>query len=139
MVKKTKLPENAGPIRKTDVRGTLLTFSFRYFIHDDVVSPTATPDGYLQILMERLRDLSGWTATEFVNPKSRSTRIHPIEWSATSRPDGFTHLPEQVRDGTAWQFGLTANRYGRVHGLLIGGVFHVVWLDCDHQVYPMNG
>jgi hypothetical protein len=72
------------------------------------------------------RQITGWTVTEFVNPKSRSIRIHPIDWSETSRPDGFIHLPEQVRDGTAWQFGLTANRYGRVHGLLIGGVFHIV-------------
>lgn len=138
MVKKTKLPENIGPIRKTDVRDALLTFSFRYFIHDDVVSPTEPPAGYLETLMGRLRALSGWTVTEFVNPRSRSIRIHPIDWSETSRPKGFTHLPEQVRDGTAWQFGLTANKYGRVHGLLVGGVFHVVWLDCNHQVYPMN-
>lgn len=139
MVKKTELPDRSGAIRKTDVPPALLTFSFRYFTHDDAVSPeTEHPDGYLPALMDKLRNLSGWTVTEFLNPRARAAHVHPIDWSDTARPDGFAHLPQQVRDGTSWQFAVTANRYGRVHGLLIGGVFHVVWLDCNHKVYPRD-
>lgn len=135
MVKKTKLPENTGRIRKTDVSGEFLTFSFRYFTIDNTVSPTEQPDGYLHVLIERLRALSGWTIAEFLNSHSKAIRIHPIDWAETSRPDGFAHLPQQLRDGVAFQFSLTGNKYGRVHGLLVGGVYQVIWLDCNHRVY----
>jgi hypothetical protein len=35
-----------------------------------------------------------------------------------------------------WQFCLTANEHGRVHGIIIDDTFYVIWLDHDHQLYP---
>ena len=70
-------------------------------------------------------------------PATRSCRRRSsADAAVTARPGGFAHLPQQVRDGTAWQFALTGNNYGGAHGLLTGGAFHVVWLDCNHNVYP---
>lgn len=138
MVKKSRLPPPPGPIRKTDVRGERLAFSFRFFTDDEALCPRNRPDDYTQTLMERLRDLSNWTVADFVEKRSKTVRNHPITWSETSRAAGFAHLPEQVRDEPAWQFSLSANEHGRVHGLLIGSLFHVVWLDCNHQLYPQR-
>lgn len=137
MVKKTKLPESIGLIRKTDVRDAPLTFSFKHFINHDPLSPADHPLGYTQMLVERLRDLSKWSVAEFTRRCDKGVRNHRITWSETSHVAGFDHIPAQVREGEEWQFSLS-RRSGRVHGLLIGNVFHVVWLDCNHQLYPMD-
>ncbi|WP_202393063.1 hypothetical protein [Alteraurantiacibacter buctensis] len=103
---------------------------------DEELCPRVFRDGYVQTLMERLKSMSSWTVLEFVTPRGKAARNHPIAWEQTSRPKGFAHLPEQLRDSPAFQFTLTANAHGRVHGLLIDDTFHVVWLDHDHRLYP---
>ena len=138
MVRKPQLPPSSRQIQKTEVRGDPLTFSFKHFANDTELCPSAHPDGYTQKLLERLKDLSGWTLGDFIEKRSKTVRNHRIAWPETSRPEGFMHLPLQVREGEAWQFSITANEYGRVHGLLIGSVFHVIWLDYNHRLYP-NG
>lgn len=85
--------------------------------------------------MERLRDLSSWTVQEFVTKPHKAIRNHSIDWADTRRPDGFTNLNEQYRDYQPWQFSLSVNEHGRVHGLIIGDCFYVVWLDCNHKLY----
>lgn len=112
-------------------------FSFRLFSNDEHMCPAEDhPQGYTQKLMERLKDLSGWTLGEFIQNRSKALRSHQIFWPDTARPEGFAQIPAQAREGEAWQFSITANEYGRVHGLLVGNVFHVVWLDFNHQLYP---
>lgn len=126
----------ASGIRQVGPADAPLRFSFRLFDpSDDEVCPPNFRNGYVQILMERLKALSSWTVNEFVSPKGKGIRNHPIDWNATSRPDGFK-LPEHYEDYTPYQFSLTANEHGRVHGLLIDDTFHVVWLDHDHRLYP---
>lgn len=75
------------------------------------------------------------TVQEFRTNKSKSVRIHQIDFADTSEKDGFTTLNEQLRDQEAWQFQLTANEHGRVHGILNGATFFVVWIDPGHQLY----
>lgn len=93
-------------------------------------------DGYLQKLIERLKDLSSLTPTEFRTSRSSSLKIHEIDWVKTSEPDGFTSLNEQFRALKAWQFEITRNEHGRVHGFLLEDTFFVVWIDPDHRLYP---
>jgi hypothetical protein len=126
MIKKV-VPQAGDGIKKTEVNEQL-RFSFEYFTHDDELSPQVFAEAYLPKLLERLKGLSSWTLKQF----TRTT------WSATSRPNGFTHLPEQIREGNAWQFSISANEHGRVHGLLVGSTFYVVWLDCNHNLYPQG-
>ena len=45
-------------------------------------------------------------------------------------------LNEELRATTAWQFQLSANEHGRVHGFFIGNIFYIIWLDQDHKLYP---
>lgn len=135
--KATKPRSGALGITKVTPNDAPLKFSFRVFDCSDAeICPPDFGVGYVQTLMERLKALSTWTVLEFVTPRGKAARNHVINWEQTSRPNGFAHLPEQYEAYTAFQFALTANEHGRVHGLLIDDTFHVVWLDRDHRLYP---
>ena len=45
-------------------------------------------------------------------------------------------LNEQLRGEDAWEFEITRNEHGRVHGLLLDETFYIVWIDPDHNLYP---
>ncbi|ELU7233491.1 hypothetical protein SCL96_003408 [Escherichia coli] len=45
-------------------------------------------------------------------------------------------MNEQFQSYTPYQFAVSRNEHGRVHGFFIGNVFHVVWLDPHHRLYP---
>lgn len=98
-------------------------------------SPTETTVDWYAALMERLRDLCTMRPQEVLSNRSPALRAHPITWEDTSKPAGFTHLNEQLRTLEPYQFQLS-RRKGRVHGFFIGFVFHVVWLDPHHRLYP---
>ncbi len=113
-----------------------LRFSFKLFDStDEEVCPATFREGYTQSLMSRLRDLSGWRVSDFKNNESKSIRAHPIDWDKTARPSGFSQLNEQYQSYMPWQFSVSANAHGRVHGIIIGECFYIIWLDCNHVVY----
>ena len=93
-------------------------------------------DGYLEKFLVRFRDMSTVTVRQFRTNRSSALRAHPIEWPTTSEPNGFSRLNAQLRGEEAWQFEITANEHGRVHGLLIDDTFFLVWIDPDHLLYP---
>jgi hypothetical protein len=136
-VKKGRHPQQSpGGIRKAAVVNPGLRFSFRLFdANDPELCPATFADGYVQALMDRMKSLSTWTVNEFVAGGTKGLRNHPIYWDGTARPDGFS-LPEQYEAYTPFQFSVSANERGRVHGLLIDDTFHVIWLDQDHRLYP---
>ncbi|MDE0332632.1 MAG: hypothetical protein OXL41_12250 [Nitrospinae bacterium] len=115
-----------------------LRFSFKYLdlVGNAKFSIERCRDGYLKTFLERLRDLSRLTAKEFRTSRSRALRSHAIDFSETTEPQGFHALNEQLRAEQAWQFQLTANEHGRVHGILLLDTFYVVWIDLDHELYP---
>ncbi len=136
MIKKGPI-QPAGAIHKKPPPNLPLKFSFKFFDHTDAeMCPAAFKDGYTQTLMRRLQALSGWTVAEFTGREEKSIRNHRHDWARTSRPDGFSHLNEHYRAYEGWQFCLTANEYGRVHGIIIDDTFYVIWLDQDHRMYP---
>jgi hypothetical protein len=99
----------------------LLRFSFRYL---DTAHPRFTVAGqggtYLRLLLARLRDLSGLRVSEFRTNRLRSLRIHPIDFGAPGVSVAGFGLPPWVEaDDKAWQFALSANEHGRVHGFLV--------------------
>lgn len=114
-----------------------IRFSFQLFDPSDAeMCPAEFDPGYVHQLMDRLKSFSSWTVTEFTTPKGKAVRNHLIDWVHTSRPSGFTGLGEQYEAYQAFQFSLSANAYGRVHGLLIDDTFYVIWLDHRHRLYP---
>ena len=59
------------------------------------------------------------------------------DWKETSEPAGFDHLHQAFREQIVpWQFTITANAHGRVHGFWIDDVFYLVWIDPCHKLYP---
>lgn len=46
-------------------------------------------------------------------------------------------LPAHLRDTVEpYQFSLSSHVNGRVHGFFLDHVFHIVWLDPNHRLYP---
>lgn len=126
-------PRTARPQPEAD----LLRFSFRYL---DAAHPrftlAAQGGAYLRLLLARLRDLSGLRVSEFRTNRLPSLRIHPIDFGEKGvSVDGFGLPPWVEADEKAWQFSLSANEHGRVHGFLVGDTFFVRWLDPGHNLY----
>jgi hypothetical protein len=86
--------------------------------------------------MERLRDLSSWKVVDFTGKTEKSVRNHSHQWDRTTRPNGFANLNAHYQAYDGWQFCLTANEHGRVHGIIMDDTFYVIWLDHDHALYP---
>jgi len=135
-MKPKKIPvEISSQIRKEKVDAALC-FSFKFFDKSDPeLCPAVFRENYTHTLMQRLKDLSSWTVKDFTGPCHKSVRNHPHDWAKTSRPKGFQHLNEHLRVHQGWQFQLSANEHGRVHGILIDNIFYIIWLDQDHKLY----
>jgi len=115
-----------------------LRFSFRFL---DVSHPQfdIRPRGpeYFRLLLARLRELSALRVSEFRSTRSSMLRIHPIDFQdrRVSVP-GFGIPGKADVDKRGWQFALSANEHGRVHGFLVEDTFFVRWLDPEHNLYP---
>lgn len=137
-IHKRDLPSSTGSIHKAKaLPDDLLRFSFRHFqttAKFDLPEQHTKPE-YLDRLLYRLKDVSDYTVKKFRTEKNQSLRAHRLDWNDTTQPDGFAHLSEQLQQCEAWQFCLSANEHGRVHGILIDEVFYVVWLDHGHALY----
>lgn len=134
-IRPTALP--TGTIRATELASRRMRFSFRYFQGDHPAFSIRNRDGsYLAKLLERLKALSAMTAEEVRTNKSKALRAHTILWMETSQPRGFAQLHEQLQAEQPWQFEVSANEHGRVHGFFIDEIFFVVWLDPNHNLYP---
>jgi hypothetical protein len=115
-----------------------LKFSFKHLdlLSNNKFSLALCADGYLEKFLTRLRDIcKGVTISEFRRGTSPSLRAHPITWEETTEKLGFTCLSHQLRALEAWQFEITSNKHGRVHGLLLDNTFYVVWIDPCHKLY----
>ena len=137
-INKKDLPDPEGRVhRQNKLPDDLLRFSFRHLAATDKFGHTHKSDAnaYLGQLLDRLQSLSGMKLSEFRSNKDRALRAHTHNWPETTERMGYSHLSEQLRDCEAWQFQLSANEHGRVHGILIDEVFYVVWLDPQHRLY----
>ena len=115
-----------------------LGFSFRYL--DLTSNSKFSIDGkdtqYFTKLLERLKAVSSIKCSEFMSARGNALRAHPLNWDDTSERDGFMCLNEQLRTLPAYQFEISANAHGRVHGVITGNVFVIVWLDPNHKLFP---
>lgn len=137
-IKPSSAPPSGQIQNRTVIPEGLLAFSFKYLdlSNNPKFVLSNCKDGYLDKLLGRLKDLCSLKVKEFRASHSTSLRAHRIAWGETSEPDGFTSLGPQLREEEAWQFEITANSHGRVHGFLVDDVFYVVWVDPKHQLYP---
>jgi len=112
-----------------------ISFSYKYFQSDNSKFSVAEKNTeYLMALLERLRDLSSWKAQELMSSRSSALRCHPIDWSDTTE-SGFGFPNEEQLVDAPYQFSLSSNKHGRVHGFFIEEIFYIVWLDAGHKLY----
>jgi capsid protein len=137
-MKARRLPKSHTLIRASAPDGRQrISFSFRHVDQAHAKFSYSRRDStYFCKVIERLSALSHYSAQEFHADRSSAMRAHPIDWEGTSEPDGFAHLNEQLRSSTPFQFAVSANLHGRIHGFFVEHVFFVVWLDPDHSLYP---
>lgn len=116
---------------------SLVRFSFKHLdLHSNPkFSLDRCAGDYLDRLLTRLKDVCQLTIQEFRTNKSKALRAHTINWEDTTETDGFSCLNSQLRDNEPWQFALTSNAHGRVHGFLLDSTFFVVWIDPEHKLY----
>ena len=116
----------------------LVVFSFKYLDLKKTgkFSHTLCEDGWHRCFLQRLHDVSRM-AMSALRDDNRNTalRNHAIKWNETTEPSGFSQLPKQLQPDTPWQFSLTSNLHGRVHGFILSNTFYVVWIDPDHSLY----
>ncbi len=130
--KKFKKPKHlqASPLAKAKQaieinHSELLSFSLKYFVVvEDKFDPFIGNVDYFNVLIERLKAISTITIGEFYANRSSALRIHPIDWGDTTE-DNFGLNNEEQLVNKPYQFELTANEYGRVHGFLIGSVYYI--------------
>ena len=114
-----------------------LRYSFKYLDTSHPAFRIAGRDAsYFRVLLARLREISSLSISEFRTHRSSSLRIHRIDFSdGRVAVNGFGIPGREVYDREAWQFALSANEHGRVHGFLIRDTFYIRWLDPDHNLY----
>jgi hypothetical protein len=115
-----------------------LRFSFRYLDTTNPQFDVRTRGAeYFRLLLARLRELSALHVTEFRSIRSSMLRIHRIQFGDRGVSMSGFGIPGKAEfDRKAWQFALSANEHGRVHGFLVGNTFYIRWLDPDHNLYP---
>ncbi len=116
-------------------RDTLVSFNFRRLRTEGEKFKYKDKDiSYFNKLVERLKDLCCMTKLDMTIRNSDGLRCHKIDFSDTRvSEDGFGNVGEDVAED-AWQFQLSSNKHGRVHGYFIDNVFYVVWLDPKHEL-----
>ncbi|HXA50671.1 MAG TPA: hypothetical protein VNV86_10225 [Candidatus Acidoferrum sp.] len=126
----THIPEQKPP------SDSGVAFSFKHLdLTSEKFSLDSCRENYLHKFLERLKALNGLSIQEIRTNKSRSLRAHPIDWARTTEEKGFWFLNEQLRNLDAWQFEISSNEHGRVHGFFIDRLFYVVWIDPNHLLY----
>ena len=121
------------PVGKAPDGPVFVTFSFKHLAFTDKFCLDKAEDNYPFALLERLKGVSLTLHSDFIQP-TKALRSHTIEFGTTSEPNGFGLHPQLL--GTPWQFAVSANEHGRVHGFILGSVFHVVWIDPAHLLWP---
>lgn len=92
--------------------------------------------GYFIKLKERFKKLSDINYKEFTSGKyTHSCHSHDIKWEKTTEINFGISGEEQIVD-IPWQFSISVNEYGRVHGFFIDNIFFIVWLDYYHRLCP---
>lgn len=111
-------------------------FSFKHLdIQNQKFSINGRNSQYFEKMLERLKSICLMRKKEIVNNHTKSLRAHTINWQDTTEPEGFSQLNEQLQQITPYQFEISVNKHGRVHGFFIENIFFIVWFDPDHLLY----
>jgi hypothetical protein len=134
-IKKQSRLENSVGIRATKLKPEGVSFSFKFLdANHDKFTCRSQSVNYWLTLLDRLKALSDMTALELIRNRSQALRCHPIDWAMTSE-NGFGIPAEDQLVQIPYQFSLSSNEHGRIHGFFIEEVFYIVWFDPKHLLY----
>ncbi len=127
-----------GRIKSTSLTIDKTSFSFLYLTPgpDNKFYYKGKSNTYFCKVIERLKGLCAWKPTELKVSRSSSLRCNPIEWKKSNVTESCFGLPneEDLVGEEAYEFGVSGNEHGRIHGFFSDTVFHIVWLDPDHKL-----
>ncbi|MEU9857248.1 hypothetical protein [Streptomyces sp. NPDC047974] len=87
-------------------------------------------------LLEKLRDFERFTLNELRNTSGTFTTYGLPD--APLCKEAYTRLAAMRRDDMTEIHRLRLQGKQRLYGFLNGNVFHVVWWDPEHEVYPVS-
>jgi len=131
----SKIPRTEALKKYIPLDKTNPIFSFRYYDHDD---PEYSAERILQCkTFHKLIDGLQKMSEQIWGDIKRAPQVfhaHEIVWTDTSRINGFKKFVKQLSGYDPWQFC----PYGkfRVVGCFMDDIFHVVWFDEHHKLYP---
>lgn len=136
-IRPTEVEGRSDSIRATKIDDTAkVSFNFRRLNNKGGKFQYIEKDSsYFLKLLERLRDVSGMSRKEMTIQNYKSLRCHKIDFKDKGVSEETFGVIGQDVDEDAWQFQLTSNEHGRVHGYFVENTFYVVWLDPEHQLY----
>ena len=135
-IKASGVSKKDSQIQPTSPGEGYVSFSWKYYDNRKRQFSIANErTNYFLALLTRLRDYCGWKASELVNSTSPAVRCHKIDFDKSSMP-GFGIPNEENIVEFPFALSVSANQYGRIHGFFLGDVYHIVWLDSDHYLYP---
>ena len=76
------------------------------------------------VSVKRINDLKG---------KGSVYDLHPVDWKHAN-----AGRPEHAEQCEFWQFRINKSK-GRIIGILLSGVFYIVWLDPHHNLTDSDG
>ncbi|MBV6447377.1 hypothetical protein [Nitrosomonas sp.] len=138
-IKPSKVPKNHNKgvhPAKPHADNETIRFSFKHLdLNNKKFSCGGKKSDYFTKVLERLKNISHLKISEIFSNRSPSLRAHPIDWDETTETNGFISLNEQLRQVPAYQFQISSNEHGRLHGFILSNIFFVVWLDPEHNLY----
>lgn len=136
-IKPTRLKPSSRFIEPSELSNQPVSFNLKYLQEKEgKFNYCGCENTYFNTLLSRLRDISRMNRKEMTLSQKDSLRCHQIDFindRVSEKSSGILQKEEAIED--AWQFQLTSNEHGRVHGFFIGNVFYVVWLDPKHELY----
>lgn len=89
---------------------------------------------YFTALIERLCEISSNNRLDL--KRLQSLRHHRIDFKNDNVSERyFNNIPEEAYINSAYQFSISSNKHGRIHGFYVGDTFYIVWLDPLHELY----
>lgn len=118
-----------------------ISFNFHYLKeHTDKFKYSSRDKNYLHKLIEKLKCFSEFSVHILRTDKRlcKVLRHHEIrfrEHNVSERTFGIPNEP--WCDDNAYQFSLWTSSW-RIHWFYEWAIFHVVWIDSEHELYPMD-
>lgn len=129
---KKTLPFNGSAVTEKSLSFSFACFdrSHRLFNLGGNSEENTIPAGWFIDLLDCLKNVGNMNITQL---KASMYDLHPIDWSKTN-----ASAPKGSEQCDYWQFRVNKSK-GRIIGILIDGVFYVVWLDPHHNLTDSEG